>query len=321
MTSFRILPALFLLLIGCSPTEPRVELSAEDGESPATQSTTGRSGQDRDPEVSLDGRMLFYASSAFGPAFELFVKKIGSNAATRVTTLSGAKRFPRLNPVDPRILAFCTDARGEWEIAIINHQEHPERVEYISQPGTHNLHPSWSPNGRYLVYCSSEDLSSGEWTLKIRDFATGRTISFEDIDGLLPEWSPRDNRIVFQRMRRRDNWYSSLWTLEFEEGTAKNLSVLLSSEDWAAINPSWAPDAKHIAFATVAKSRQRSGVLDQGDDIWCVRADGSHPTRLTTAPAADWMPRWSVDDRIYFISNRDGTDRIWSLRPDLPDQK
>ena len=137
------------------------------------------------------------------------------------------------------------------------------------------------------------------------------------MDGLLPEWSPRDNRIVFQRMRHRDGWYGGLWTVEFDGSSARNLTRVFAGEEWACINPSWSPDGRRIIFTTVGKSRARAAVLDKGDDLWVVNVDGSQPTRLTTSPAADWMPAWSGDGTIYFVSDRSGANRLWSLRPQL----
>jgi TolB protein len=307
--------AAALAYTGCQTAPP--EPAEPEGEPPVTQITMGRAGEDRDPEVSPDGAKLYYASSSFGAEFDLYVKDIGATAATRLTTMAGNKRFPRLNPANPRILAFAADTRGEWDIWVMDLQS--GRADVVSLPGLHDIHPSWSPDGRHLVYCSAEDFGDGTWTLRVRDFETGKTHVLEEIDGLLPEWAPRGNRIVFQRMRRRDAWYSSLWTLEFDGGAAKSLTTIFSSDDWAAINPSWSPDGRRVVFATVGKSPARAGVFNEADDLWTIDADGAHATRLTTARAADWLPTWAPDGRIYFVSNRTGPGRIWSLVPHIPE--
>jgi len=312
----RLLAAL-ILVSACRP-EPRPD---SDGiEPPVTQVTAGRAGEDRDPEVDPDGRRLFYASSSYGADLDLYVRDIGSNTATRLTSLPGDERFPKVNPARPQALAFCSNASGEWQVYVMEDQSRPAKVVQVSEPGAHHLHPSWSPDGRHLVYCTTEDFGAGEWTLTVRDLAAGTTRVLEGVDGLLPEWSPAGNRIVFQRMKHRDGWLGSVWTLEYAAGEVRDVTVVFSSDEWAAINPAWSPDGSRIVFATVAKSRSRAGVQHEPDDLWIVRADGSRATRLTTSTASDGMPCWGADGRIYFVSDRErGPFRLWSVEPRFPE--
>ncbi|MBV8880280.1 MAG: PD40 domain-containing protein, partial [Planctomycetaceae bacterium] len=41
--------------------------------------------------------------------------------------------------------------------------------------------------------------------------------------------------------------------------------------------------------------------------------DGLNPTRLTSSPSGDGMPRWASTGRIYFVSDRSGSPRLWSV--------
>src|SRR5262245_55607915 len=308
--NFRSPSLLFAIVLSGCLVPP--DMLAGDLEPPVTQVTTGRSGVDRDPEISRDGLTLFYASTSHGERFDLYMRTVGSNTATRLTSAAGDKRFPRVSPVNPKMLAFCTNERGSWELCLIaDIVDAPSTVVVLSDRGTDNLHPSWSPDGRKIVYSSTH--SGGDWVLKVKDLESGQTHVLEDVDGLLPDWSPAGNRIVFQRMKRRDDWLSSIWTLDFENGAARNVTSIFSSDDWAAINPAWSPDGRRVVFATVGKSRARAGVMTQADDLWIVGADGMNATRITTSPAGDWMPCWSTDGRIYFASDRSGSPRLWSL--------
>lgn len=315
--------AVLFIAFGCSPRPP-APLEFGEAEGPVTQVTSGRGGEDKDPELSADGQLLFYASSSFGTRLDLYMKRIGSNTVTRLTGGEGDERFPKPNPTHPRMLAYCGNERGDWDIYIMeDYLENPSKAVAVSEPGTQDIHPSWSPDGLSLIYCSTEDFGSGTWVLKIRDLVTGKTQVLEDVDGLLPEWSPDGNRIVFQRMKHRDGWLSSIWSLDYDLGTAKNVTAIFASDEWAAINPSWSPDGRSVVFATVAKSAGRVAVMNEADDLWVVNADGSNAVRLTTAAEADWMPAWAPDasspaGRIYFVSKRSGTSRIWSLAPRLP---
>jgi TolB protein len=290
-------------------------------EPPVTQLTLGRSGQDRDPELSPDGRTLVYASSAYGPNYDLYARPVAGGAPVRLTGAEGHERFPKINPVMPRVLAFSADQGGEWQICLMEDWiGAPGKFVTISDPGRHHLHPSWSPDGKMLAWASTHDVASGEWVLQVRDLAAGRTHLLEDVDGFLPEWSPKSDRIVFQRMSRRGGWFGGLWTIDFRDGAARNLRALFVQDDWAAINPCWSPDGRRIVFATVGKTAGAGPVLDRTDDLWVIDAEGSAPARLTSHPASDAMPAWGSDGRVYFVSDRGGAQRIWSLlpRPALP---
>jgi TolB protein len=68
-------------------------------------------------------------------------------------------------------------------------------------------------------------------------------------------------------------------------------------------SPCWSPDGLKIAFAA-----EKNGNLD----IFCMNADGTDITRLTTHPAEDVYPSWSPDgSMIAFNSERSGSSQIW----------
>src|SRR5437879_4322099 len=112
----KLLPACMLVALACSGcVEPRpTQLLSDDLEPAVTQMTMGRSGGDQDPDVSRDGRLLFYASTSYGDAADLYCKAVGSNVSTRLTSGPGDKRFPRVSPTQPRSLAYCSNERGSW---------------------------------------------------------------------------------------------------------------------------------------------------------------------------------------------------------------
>ena len=133
--------------------------------------------------------------------------------------------------------------------------------------------------------------------------------------GKFPQVSPDGARILFQRARNRAGFWYSIWTMN-TDGTDQ--TEIIASADWAAINPCWAPDGRYIAFATVYKSPEAK--LEErvwrGDDIFVVGVDGRALLQVTADPQPAWSPCWSSrDDRIYFVSERNGFRNIWSIRP------
>ena len=76
-------------------------------------------------------------------------------------------------------------------------------------------------------------------------------------------------------------------------------------------DPQPSPQGDRVAFVV------RSADLEANrgrNDIWVVGIDGNGLTRLTSDPASDTNPRWSVDGKdLYFLSTRSGSNQIWRL--------
>ncbi|MCB0284492.1 MAG: S9 family peptidase, partial [Calditrichaeota bacterium] len=74
------------------------------------------------------------------------------------------------------------------------------------------------------------------------------------------------------------------------------------------------PDGRQIAFVL----RKTDLEANKGrTDIWVVDADGKNLKQLTTDPAGDIEPLWSVDGQVlYFLSSRSGTYQVWKMNRD-----
>src|SRR6185369_12086258 len=79
------------------------------------------------------------------------------------------------------------------------------------------------------------------------------------------------------------------------------------------VSPSWSPDGKKLAFGTIVDPARTAGGNPQGQqDIWTINADGSAKHRLTDGNGTNLSPFWSTDGRVFFISDRGGTECVWS---------
>lgn len=295
-------------LFSCSQTKPITTLP-KDFDSPATRIVSSESGEAKDPAVSPDGQYIYFASNSFSANYHIYEKKIGSSLK-QITFSTTDERFPAINPQDPLTIAFCSFMNGEWDIFVIENKSEPSKWIKISERGTDDLHPSWSPDGTKIIYCSSK--GDNEWHLKVRDLGTGELFPL-NVRGLFPKWSPSKDSslIVFQKMRERDNWFSDIWTLNFEDGYVKELRNIVQGKDWAAINPSFSPDGSKIVFSAINKDIS-SKARDIADDLWIVNVDGSVLKQITHGPSSDWQPVWGKDNKIYFTSNREGKLSIWN---------
>jgi TolB protein len=186
----------------------------------------------------------------------------------------------------------------------------------LTSDATDDVHPSFSPDGRHLVYCSRGS-QSGQWELVVVDVEAPSTKRFIGY-GLLPTWAPTGNKIVFQKSRERGSRTFSVWTVDYANGEGIRPTEIAASSNAAVITPSFSPDGNHIVFCTVVDLAADETQRPQQADIWVIGADGTGRANLTHSPFANLQPVWAKDGSIYFVSNRgsQGRENIYAVRPD-----
>ena len=115
----------------------------------------------------------------------------------------------------------------------------------------------------------------------------------------------RDGAVAFERVLSIDPntgaSRSSLWITSGRGGT-RRLAGLSSIE--AAVDASWSPDGRVIAFAADCSFKYRLSC----SSVWRVNADGSGLRKLSTGDAQDYCPAWSPKGtRIAFTAQFAGT--------------
>ena len=232
---------------------------------------------------------------------------------------------------DGRMVAFgrvkrYSDGSIKFGIYVQNERGHTRSVyEVSSAGGTYKAvsTPSWSPNGRRIVFSKSSVCVHGCFPLSglvsIRPdgsdlrFLTGGGLFVNDYD---PAWSPRGDAIVFTSTDYGPGESAQgLYLVDPDGGNRR----LLVPDGYA---PSWSPDGASVVFARYGDYRDRSSLMIIG-------ADGRGERVLTNQPGVEENPAWSPDGAWIAFEQRadcgppcgqgvEGTD-IALIRPDGTD--
>ena len=287
------------------------------GEAGYQQHTRVDEGEDAGVALDPAGRWMVFSSTRHSERPDVYLQRVDGTSVTQLTSDPADDAFPAFSPDGNRI-AFCSTRSGTWQVYLMDRDG--RNVVQVTSGRTQCVHPTFSPDGGRLAY-SSLGARSGQWELWTADLETGaqKMVGY----GLFPRWSPRKDvdRLAYQRPRQRGSRWFSLWTIDLVDGEGRRPTEVAVSPVAAIVTPCWSPDGRRLAFATVVEpsrtaARNAGGAASGGQDVWTVDADGSNRQRLTDGSGSNLMPFWGGDGRVYFVSDRDGRECVWSVRAD-----
>lgn len=305
-----------------------------------TQQTFAETGGDTNVHLNVAGDRMIYSSTRYSTNPEVCVQGITAKAVQLMTEDRMGDMMPKFSPDNTEVV-WCSNRYGNWDILVQETEAGPDsRPRQLTRSRDDDIHPTWSPDGLMLAFSRFNSMD-GLWQIWVMNYRT-RTLSYIT-EGLFPEFKPVPGKkgargepvytLAYQRARKRDVPWYSIWTIDVRMGMHGAVEAvgspqeIISSDQWAAINPAWSPDGEYLVFATVRKSTlaQWQARIYKADDIYVVRIDGTDLTQITSHSAPDWDPWWASDPsdptgpgRIYFTSERSGVANIWSVKPLIP---
>lgn len=188
-----------------------------------------------------------------------------------------------------------------------------EARRLASDPGL-ETYPVFSPDGKKLAFARKNEASGQQaWDVYVVPASGGeaaRLTYHPDLD-LPVGWTPDGRRVLFFTLRDRTwNLDSRLYTISAEGGQPEPLPL---PGGWAG---SFSPDASRIAYAP------RPDALDifawrnyRGGGPSLIRLARLSDAAVETVPRTDsndTAPMWGTDGRVYFLSDRDGTNNLFA---------
>jgi TolB protein len=98
-----------------------------------------------------------------------------------------------------------------------------------------------------------------------------------------------------------------------------NIRRIVARTDGPVVSPTWSPDGAKIAY--------QSGHSATLYDIYVINADGTNKVNLTANLGAtdqlspSWSPALGSGSRIAFVHRANGSENVWTMRPDGTDRR
>ena len=139
------------------------------------------------------------------------------------------------------------------------------------------ISPSWSPGGRDLVF-TSDRTGTPQLYIIDSDGAGRRRLTFEGRYNDSATWSPNGERIAYAT---REGNYTQIVVMK---ATGEDRRVLTNTRWRNSEDPSWAPDGRHLVFAS-----DRTGIFK----LYVCDVEENSFRQLTFGADPDITPAWS----------------------------
>jgi hypothetical protein len=230
------------------------------GSDEASELTHPRAAYDYQPDVAPDGQSVVF-SRYDGNEIELTRLDLKTKQEQQLTSGGAVNVEPRLSPDGKRIAWVSTEGTGHFNLFIADigadglKNAHPllgERKSHISRyyysAFDHSINPSWSPDGKRILYVSNPEVAWGTgdiWSVAADDPTDRRKVLSEETSwSARPEASPDGKQVLFSSYHGRQ--WKQLWVTT--PGGMAPLPVTFGEFDrW---NARWSPDGKRIAYIT-----------------------------------------------------------------------
>ena len=228
------------------------------GSNEATELTHPLKAYDYQPDVAHDAKSVVF-SRYDGNGIELWRLDLRNGHEQQLTFKGAVNVEPRLSPDGKRIAWVSTQGSGHFSLFIADvgpnglsnaHALIEERQSKISRyyysVWDHALNPSWTPDGKRILYVSNREVAWGTgdiWSVLVDDPKDRRKMLSEETSwSTRPETSPDGKLVLFTSYHGRQ--WKQLWVTT-PNGAAPLPLTFGEFDRW---NARWSPDGKRVAY-------------------------------------------------------------------------
>ena len=218
----------------------------------------------------------------------------------QLTSGTGAEGWATWSP-DARMLAYASDASGNWDIWITQLHGGPPVNRTRDHVGR-DAYPSWSPDGSQIAFLTVRD---GTQAVYVMSPLAGAPRKVAAPASGTPQWSPDGTELAYLVPPLS----KTVEIVSVATGATRRLELPVG--DQSAMNLRWSPDGRFLAFVVGAGS---ATLVSQ---VRLFRLSDGHILPVTDGLHHERDPAWASDSRsLFFVSDQIGSTDLWRRRLD-----
>lgn len=260
-------------------------------------------------DISEDESMLIFSAQVEGEYYHIYAQNPYHKSFFQITSGNSNNTFPHLSS-DKKKVTFLSDRNGTPNVYIID-LDKTFMVAQVTDDKSEKFLPILSPDNSKILYTSKEN---DKYILVIIDLGT-KVKTFLG-EGVGFSWT-QNNKILF--IKPYLSKANTLWTIDVEN---LNVSQVIYDTKKYILFPTSNLKGNMVSYSKISQptnlEKILSGIFPPISEIWLnIIEDNKRSEYLIINDEYVNFNPHITGNRIYFISDRNGAENIWSIKADI----